>query len=321
MKRMKLIVNPISGTASTDGLPQRISEALAAADIAVTVAATTCRGDATRLAQMAKEEGFDAVLACGGDGTVNETARALRGTGMPMGSIPAGSGNGLARHLGIPIDPLQSLSVITAGHIDDCDYGTVNSNPFFCTFGVGYDAAVSDRFAASGHRGKISYIRSAIEEFVRFKHERYTLHVDGRVITDDAFLVAVCNASQYGNNAYIAPQASLTDGLLDIILIRKASIIQTAMLGLDLMTGLIASNRLIDTLRVSEAVIERAEPGPAHIDGEPVRLGERLEVKCHPGELRLFTPADRTDFKPIITPVEDLVRDISITMDNLFRPH
>ena len=319
MKRMKLIVNPISGTASKDGLPQRISEALAAADIAVTVAATTCRGDATRLAQMAKEEGFDAVLACGGDGTVNETARALRGTGMPMGIIPAGSGNGLARHLGIPIDPLQSLSVITAGHIDDCDYGTVNSNPFFCTFGVGFDAAVSDRFAASGHRGKISYIRSAIEEFVRFKHERYTLHVDGRVITDDAFLVAVCNASQYGNNAYIAPQASLTDGLLDITVVHSGSPIDAAVMGMDIFTGFISKNTMVHCFRAPAAVIYRSEKGEAHVDGEPMMLDEILDVKCHRGALRLFTPLDRDRFRPIVTPIKEMLRDARLSLNHIFR--
>lgn len=317
MEKMLLIVNPISGTASKNGLAERIVEKLSAHRIYVDIAHTGCRGDATRIAREAVNSDYDAVLACGGDGTVNETARGLANTGMTMGIIPAGSGNGLARHIGIPIDPIKSLDIIIDRHVNDCDYGTVNDEPFFCTFGVGFDAAVSDRFAASGQRGKMSYIRSAFEEFIKFKCERYTLKADGKIVTDDAFLIACCNASQYGNNAYIAPRASIIDGKLDLIVVRKASILQRAMLGLDLISGTIDQNKLIETYRVKDAVIERSAPGSAHIDGEPVTLSERLEVKCHPASLRLFTPTSQDDFKPIITPIEDLLRDISIKFDRL----
>jgi YegS/Rv2252/BmrU family lipid kinase len=317
MKRMLLIINPISGTSNKNGLPERIVQKLSEHDIRVDIANTTCRGDATRLAREGIAAGYDAILACGGDGTVNETARALVGSGVTMGIIPAGSGNGLARHICTPIDAMQSLNTIIEGHTSDCDYGTVNDMPFFCTFGVGFDAAVSDRFAASGQRGKISYIKSAFEEFINFKCERYTLTADGKVVADDAFLVACCNASQYGNNAYIAPHASITDGMIDVIVIRKASILQRAMLGIDLISGTIDQNKLIETMRVKHVVIERSAPGSAHVDGEPVTLGEHLDVKCHAGALRLFTPADKDGFKPIITPVEDILRDISIKLNSL----
>jgi YegS/Rv2252/BmrU family lipid kinase len=317
MKNMLLIINPISGTSNKNGLADKIVEKLSANGIHIDIANTTCRGDATRISHEAIAAGYDAILACGGDGTVNETARALVGSGVTMGIIPAGSGNGLARHISLPIDPMLSLNTIIDGHTSECDYGTVNNIPFFCTFGVGFDAAVSDRFAASGQRGKISYIKSAFEEFINFKCARYTLKSDGKVITDDAFLVACCNASQYGNNAYIAPHASITDGMLDVIVIRKASILQRAMLGIDLMTGTIDQNKLIETMRVKSVVIERTSPGSAHIDGEPFALGETLDVKCHPAALRLFTPSGKDGFKPIITPVEDMIRDLSIKINSL----
>lgn len=316
-RTMMLIINPISGNGHKEGLAEKIAARLAPAGIALEVRETACRGDATTLAREAIDRNFDAVLACGGDGTVNETARAVRDTGMTMGIIPAGSGNGLARHLAIPVDPILSLDVILENHREDCDYGTVNGQPFFCTFGIGYDAAVSDRFANSGRRGKVSYLRSAIEEFMHFQHERYTLNVDGELITDDAFLVACCNASQYGNNAYIAPQASLTDGMLDLMIIRKASVIETVMAGIDLMAGMIDRNRLIEPRRMKTCVIERDTPGPAHLDGEPVQLGTRLEIQCHPRALRLFTPSRRPEFRPLITPAEDTLRDIQIALTHL----
>lgn len=317
MKRMSLIVNPISGSGGDKAeLVQRIVAALEQKEIAVDVLPTRGPGDATVLAREAVGQGVDAVLACGGDGTVNETATAMIGTGVPMGIIPCGSGNGLARHLAIPVEPMLSLDIIAGGHFDDCDCGMVNGRPFFCTFGVGYDADVALRFANSGRRGVVSYVRSAIEEFIRFRHEHYTLTVDGETIADDAFLITCCNISQYGNNAYIAPKASITDGLLDLIIIRKASMLETMLVSLDLVTGTIDHNRLIDTARLSKAVIERSAPGSAHIDGEPVQLGERLEICCLKGALRLFTPSEPSQFRPLITPVEDLLRDATITIRN-----
>jgi YegS/Rv2252/BmrU family lipid kinase len=317
MEKLMLIINPISGTHSKQGLAQRIERELKRRGFDVDIRMTQCRGDATRLAGEAVKEGFDGVLACGGDGTVNETARALCGTGVALGIIPAGSGNGLARHISIPIDPMLSLDVIAERHVVDCDYGSVNGREFFCTFGVGFDAAVSDRFAAGGKRGKMSYVKSAIHEFNHYQHQRYTLEVDGKEITDDAFLIAVCNASQYGNNAYIAPDASIADGLLDIIVIKKASRVRTLLVGIDLLGGTITNNRLIETMKVRNAVIHRHLEGPAHLDGEPFAVGRDIDIQCHPGQLKIFTTTSKTRFKPLITPVESMLNDMSITLRNL----
>jgi YegS/Rv2252/BmrU family lipid kinase len=319
MERLMLIINPISGTISKKGLASRIEARLKDYGFDVETRLTTCRGDATRLAGEAVNEGFDGVLACGGDGTVNETARALCGTNVALGIIPAGSGNGLARHIAIPIDPMLSLDVIRERHIVDCDFGTVNDNKFFCTFGVGFDAAVSDRFANSGHRGKMSYVKSAFQEFNTYKHQHYTLTANGETLVDDSFLIAVCNASQYGNNAYIAPDASITDGLLDIIVIRKASRARTFLVGFDLINGSIGSNRLIQTLKVNAATIHREVAGPAHLDGEPFVIGTDIHVACHPRQLRVFATTSKTQFRPMITPIESMLRDISITLSHIWR--
>lgn len=177
---------------------------------------TTGHGDATRLTTDAASKGYRAVIAAGGDGTVNEIATALCGTSTALGIIPVGSGNGLARHLGLPLDVTEAIEVIAKDNIIDCDYGTANGRPFFCTFGVGFDAAVSEKFAHQKRRGKLSYIKSAISEYVSYNPQTYTISANGQILTQKAFIVACCNASQYGNNAYIAPTASITDGLLDI---------------------------------------------------------------------------------------------------------
>lgn len=320
LKRLFLIINPISGTGSKEGMDVKLAEAFASHGFETHVEFTTCAGDATRLAREAVKDGFDCVVACGGDGTINETARAMVGTGVAMGIIPAGSGNGLARHIGIPIDPLLAVDVIGERNVKDCDYGTVNGRPFFCTFGVGFDAAVSDRFASSGKRGKMTYIKSAFQEFVRYEPEPYTIIVDGEKISDDAFVVTVCNASQYGNNAYIAPEASITDGLLDIMIIKKMPKMATFLLGVDLLSGTLERHRGVQHLKVKKAVIERKNEGPAHIDGEPFKAGNRLEIECHDGQLKLFITAAKQPFKPIITPIESMMQDLSLTFRHLFKP-
>ena len=312
MKRMMLIINPVSGTVDKRGLADSIIAHLAGHGIAVEPAFTQYAGHATELARQAVG-GYDAVLACGGDGTVNEVARALCDTGQTLGIIPAGSGNGLARHIEIPIDPIAALETIVAGHTDDCDYGTVNGRQFFCTFGIGFDAAVSDRFAAANGRGMVTYVRSAIQEFLNYKPQRYNFEINGRRFSREAFIVAGANASQYGNNAYIAPSASIRDGMLDIIIVHNGNLLDKTIIGMDMMSGTLGSNRQYEIHRCKSCVIERVDNGPGHVDGEPADLGTRLQVECHPGRLRILTPAAKAEFKPILTPARALLTD-------LFRP-
>ena len=299
-------------------LPEIVASRLP--EFEIDVCHTSGKGDATQLARMAVDKGFHTVLAAGGDGTVNETARALRDTPVVMGILPCGSGNGLARHLGIDVDIDEALEVIRQNHIEACDYGTVNGLPFFCTFGMGFDAAVSESFAKSGRRGRLTYLRETFLEYIRYQPEYYSItdSESGEVISDQAFLVAVCNASQYGNNAYIAPNASMTDGLLDITLIHSGNPVSTALVGVDLLTGYIDRNTLIDTLKVRNVRIERQKAGAVHLDGEPMQLGTSLDIRCHPGALNLYTPVKQEDFKPIITPMRALMRDIHYAFLHIF---
>ena len=318
-KRIMLIVNPISGTGNKKDVPEVVERTLAAEGYSTDVRFTGGRGDATMFASEASDKGYYGVLACGGDGTVNETARALCGSQTALGILPAGSGNGLARHLGIPMDVELAMEIVCQRNVVPSDYGSVNGVPFFCTFGMGFDAAVSHRFARQNHRGLLSYVRSALSEYVQFRPTTYTISANGKLLTEKAFLVAVCNASQWGNNAYIAPEASLTDGLLDITVVHSGSPIDAALMGMDIFTGFISKNTMVHCFRAPAAVIYRSEKGEAHVDGEPMMLDEILDVKCHRGALRLFTPLDRDRFRPIVTPIKEMLRDARLSLNHIFR--
>ncbi len=311
-----MIINPISGTSDKRGLDQLALERFTSLGVHVDVVWTTCQGDATVQARRAVAEGYGSVIAAGGDGTINETALALLNTGVTLGVVPCGSGNGLARHLEIPVDVDESLDVIALRHVTRCDSGLVNEHPFFCTFGVGFDAAVSEKFASEKHRGKLTYLRSTFREFLTYAPEEYEIMANGEVLTQKAFLVAVCNASQYGNNAYIAPDASMTDGQLDITIVHSGNLLTTALVGVDLMSGNLNRNTLISRLKVPSAVITRRGEGPAHIDGEPLILPERLEVKCLSNSLCVYTPLETHPVRPIITPLHAMAKDLQIWFKN-----
>lgn len=317
-RKALLIINPIAGIHKKESVEPLVRSQLGEAGWNIDVSLTTCHGDATRLAREAVDKGYDAVIAAGGDGTINETAIALCDTSTTLGIIPCGSGNGLARHLGIPIDVAEAVDVIREDHSLSVDYGLVNGRHFFCTFGVGFDAAVSETFAKQKRRGKLSYIRSAIAEYVKYRPEVYSIQANGVEISRKAFLVAVCNASQYGNNAYIAPEASITDGKLDITIIQSGSPLLTAKMGIDMMTGYINRNTLITTVRASHAVIRRSADGPSHIDGEPTRMDETMNIECRRQALKVFTPAESPDFKPIITPMKAMIADMRHAVNHLF---
>lgn len=317
--KARLIINPISGTRSKAGLDRMVIDSLSPLGWEVEVVYTKGHGDATRLALSAIEKKCDAVLAAGGDGTINETAAALCGTGVVLGILPCGSGNGLARHLGIPIDLREGLKVIHEDHPADIDYATVNDRKFFCTCGVGFDAAVSAAFARKKTRGKFTYLQSTFETYANYEPEFYTIRANGKKLTEKAFLVAVCNASQYGNNAYIAPSASINDGLLDVTIIHAGNTLSTALVGVDMMTGMIERNMLIQTFRTDNIIIERERRGPSHLDGEPLEMDDCLDIRCHHNGLRVFTPTVVHPFKPILTPVTAMFNDFKIAVSNLFQ--
>ena len=229
---------------------------------------------------------FDVVFAVGGDGTVHEVAKRLIGTPIALGIIPTGSGNGLARHLGFPVHVRRALTACANGRVEMIDTATVNGIPFIGTMGIGFDAWIAEAFATRGPRGLRTYLRVGFGGFWSYAAEEYEVQIDGERMKKRALLIAIANASQYGNNARIAPVASLQDGLLDVVIVERRSMRAAARL----FTGTLQRAPGVTMLRGRHIEIRRASAGAAHIDGEPVTLPALLKIDIVPRSLRVLLP-------------------------------
>lgn len=238
----------------------------------------------------AARERFDVVYAVGGDGTVHEVAKRLIAMPLALGILPTGSGNGFARHVGLPSEPRASLLACRGGRIETIDTAKVNGLPFVGVMGLGFDAWIADRFAASTTRGLQTYVRVALRGYTTYQPEEYALSIDGVETRGTAFVLAVANSSQYGNNARIAPLASLQDGVLDVVAIRRAPLWRAPAMIMRLFAGTLHRSGGVDAMQGREITIRRGSSGPAHLDGEPVTLPETLHVRIRPRSLRVLVP-------------------------------
>jgi diacylglycerol kinase (ATP) len=239
----------------------------------------------------AVHERYDVLFAVGGDGTVHEVAKRLIGKDVALGIVPTGSGNGFARHVGLPLALKASLATCTTGRIATIDTATVNGIPFLGVMGAGFDAMIAHRFAESTKRGMRTYVKKGLFAFAEYRHGEYEIDVDGETFRRRAFVVAVANSSQYGNNARIAPLASLQDGLLDLVTVENVSIFSAMPLLIRLFNGTINRSRRAKVTHGKHIVIRREAAAPAHLDGEPMMLPAELDVRIVPASLRVLVPS------------------------------
>jgi len=294
-KRIVFIVNPNSGTMGKRTILGKIAQTIDPARFAFDIVETEHAGHATEIARSAANQGVEIVCAVGGDGTVNEAARALVHTATSLAIIPCGSGNGLARHLHIPMDIARAIHLINEGKARKMDYGIINLHPFFCTCGVGFDAFISEKFARAGKRGPLSYIENILKNGLNYHPETYELEVEdefAHMATYKALLITCANASQYGNNAYIAPQASVRDGLMDVTIIEPFQIMEAPQLAMHLLNGTIDQSSHIKTFRCKHLLIKRSQRGVIHYDGDPAVTDANVDVSIVAGGLSCICPKD-----------------------------
>lgn len=292
MKKLLFIANPIAGGRSKEIVRAHIARLLDSSEFEWEFLYTKAAGDATA---MAAESDADAVIAIGGDGTVDEVACGLLGTDKALGIIPCGSGDGLARHLTISHNIDRAIRTIMEMEIRRIDHGLINGRPFFCTCGVGLDAVVSMEFARAGRRGLSVYIEKSLETWIKFKPDRYRIEIDGTVIDTEAVLITVGNADQWGNEGRITPLASLQDGLLDITIIKPFLNVEIPFLAAMIMDGHIYRSPRVMYLKGKEIHIHRENSGEAHFDGDPTMLGTDLDISIVPGGLNVIVPRKRAN--------------------------
>ncbi len=288
--KVQAIINPISGVGSKRKIPKMIERICEKDGYPLEISFTEYAGHASKLTRKAIDNGADCIIAVGGDGTVNEVARAMVHSDVVLGIVPKGSGNGLARELHIPMDVKRALELIVKGHVSTIDCCEANGRVFFCTCGVGFDAAVSQKFAGEKRRGSLTYIKNTVAEYLSYKPEVYELLVDDQTIKEKAFLVACANASQYGNNAFIAPHANIQDGQMDLTILSPFTPLDIAPLAIQLFTKQIDRNSKIKTMKARKATIIRQHPGVMHLDGEPVEADSRIDISVIPQSLHVITP-------------------------------
>lgn len=279
MKNIAFIVNPVSGPKTKNRITKLIRELLNKELFSPTVVVTEYAGHATQLAQQFALEGYYAVIAVGGDGTINEVGKGLCGTNTALGIIPNGSGNGFARHLEISTRMNRAVEMLNNSEVISVDYCTVNDIPFFSTFGVGFDALVAQDFSITS-RGLKGYIESILKDIFQYKPEQYHLQGEGIDLTTSAFLINFANASQWGYDACIAPKASLQDGWMDVAIVNEFPLIKAPELAWQLFTKSIDENHYMHTIRAKEIMLKREnESSPVHIDGTPTQMAKDLHIK------------------------------------------
>jgi diacylglycerol kinase (ATP) len=290
MKKIRVIINPIAGTRSKQQIPALVQNALQNPAWQVEICYTEARGHATVLAAEAAALQYDAAIAVGGDGTVNEVAKGLVGTATALGIIPMGSGNGLARHLQIPMNTGEAIAHIRQSKISVIDSCTLNEQPFFCTAGLGFDAHIADLFAQQKTRGLSTYVKTTFKAFFDYKPQDYTLFIDGAEtpILRNALLVTCANAAQFGNNAYIAPKANIADGLIEICILKPFPLSKAGEIALRLFNKTLDKCDYMEFISCKKVRIERANTGAVHLDGEPNTQETSAEVIIKPLSLRVL---------------------------------
>ncbi len=295
LKKVKFIYNPKSGLVRTPRIIRRAIEiVLADAPFEYDFAETEYRGHAHELARRAAEEGYDAVVAIGGDGTANEVGSALLYTNTALAIIPVGSGNGLARGLSIPIAIRRAARLLLTGRVRTIDAGTIEDRNFFIVTGLGFDALVGKLFDDRSLRGPLPYFYIGVREFLFFRPATFKLEFDGRTIVRSALLVTIANTTQWGLGVIISPNARPDDGLLDVCIIRRITLLRALIHLPKLFTGKIDKVREYERYQTTSLRISRNKPGPFHVDGEPVDAGHTVQVGINPQALKVIVPSRKT---------------------------
>ncbi len=295
-KRALFIINRHSGFANFFAIEDRIHSVCEKNDTACTIEDTQHRAHAVTLARDAASAGYDYVIAVGGDGTINEVAQGLVGTQTAMGILPKGSGNGLARHLGIPSQLPDAIDTLFTNTVVRMDTLLINNRLSLNVSGIGFDGHIANLFANEKIRGLLGYARLTLSEMLKFPEFDADLTVDGKTATARAFIIAFANSSQYGNNVRVAPHASVCDGIFDLTIIKKFTLADISFIH-GFLKGKLGESDLCDMMVAKKATIKTSHPVPYHIDGESCGLADSFTIVLQPASLSVLAPSTLADKK------------------------
>jgi diacylglycerol kinase (ATP) len=287
--KLLIIVNKNAGHGKASLIEKYIDASIIKNNYAVEVAVTEYRNHATELARYAIVNGFNCVVAAGGDGTVNETAKSLVNTDVALGIIPFGSGNGLAKHLNYPSDPVKALNKIAKGNSALIDTLIINGKFAVNVSGLGFDGYVAQLFDQHKKRGLSTYTKIALRNFFSYPSLKFQIIIDGKLMHADAQMLVIANASQFGNSAVIAPKALLNDGLIDIVIIKRPPLHQLPLTFYRLFNGTLRPNNFTQMYQCSSIQINTGKPAHLHIDGEPQHEVCKTDVSINVNSLRVIS--------------------------------
>lgn len=298
-KRVLFIVNPVSGVNQSR---KALLADIASAELDPHVfdweiQFSDSAGHAKELSHAAAVAGVDIIAAVGGDGTVNQVVKGMIGSSSTMALIPAGSGNGLARHLKIPIDIVQSVQLIKAGETQLIDTVRLNDSLFVSIAGVGFDALVAKRFSKVSRRGFFSYFKIVTKEYHYYRPRKYRMIIDGKAFVRQALFVSFANTNQFGYNTIISPDARIDDGLVDVCIVKKVPLLYAPRVVGLLLTRRIDNSGFVEIIRAKSVQLVRNKNKVVNVDGEPVKLHKELRIDVAPLSLRVIVPKLHTDGK------------------------
>jgi diacylglycerol kinase (ATP) len=287
--KLRFIINPISGKAKHLDIADLIETQLDPAKHQFDYFFTEGPKQATELAKQAVKEKIDVVIAVGGDGTLNECANGVVGSKTALGVIPCGSGNGFAFHFKMNKQIAKAIEQLNTCSIKTIDSCTANGHPFFNVSGTGFDAHIAHLFSTLQIRGFLNYVKLVLKECILFKSRKYNIEIDGKELEFDAFMVSWANASQFGNNATISPLGKEDDGQFEICVLKKLPKILIPVMLYKLFTNSIHHSKYMEIISCKEAVVH-CQNGQSHLDGEPIDLGQKINLNLLPKSIHIFAP-------------------------------
>jgi diacylglycerol kinase (ATP) len=289
-KKILFIINPISGGRNKKKIPGLIELHLNKNLFEHRISFTEKVEHGFMLAKAAIKDGYDIIVAVGGDGTVNEVAKAIINSDIILGIIPYGSGNGLARSLKIPLNTVQAIRTINNFTVDKIDSASFNNHFFFNVAGSGFDAHISQSFASNKIRGLLGYIKTTFKELRNYVPQVYKLNLDGEMYVRKAFIVSIANSSQYGNGAYIAPRADVKDGWLDVVIVKPVAWYRIPFAASKMFTNTVESSRYVEMFKAKKIYIEREFEAAVHLDGEPRMEQKNISIEIIPLSVNVIVP-------------------------------